>query len=295
MQYTPHIRLPLFESADKPTWLYDWNETMTKLDDVIYEINSSDIPAEVAELIARVNALERTVSQHTTDITTLQDQATSILGDINQIMSIIPASASPTNKLATMADIPGGSTPGIPIASATQLGGIKVGTGFTVDPTTGVANVTPAGGGGSSVSVVNFADTLTYVYAEPDYSAFVRLPLDGKPIGMTINMAHTFIFDADIVSQLTPPIIYSENNIHGGEIVYSLAKDGDDWYLEVFGDATEPATDSYQVYVMLSKASQTPTPPSGGEVITITDPQITSGASTLNSETLSITDVTPLS
>lgn len=107
MQYTSHIRLPLFESADKPTWLYDWNETMVKLDDVIYQINSSDIPAELAELVSRVNALEVTVAQHTTDISELQDQATSILSDIEHIMSIIPSSASPTNKLATMADIVG--------------------------------------------------------------------------------------------------------------------------------------------------------------------------------------------
>ena len=152
MQYTSHIRLPLFEGADKPTWLHDWNETMTKLDDIIYQMNQSDLPAEVAELVTRIEALERTVAQHDTDISALQDQVTSILSDVSFILSIIPSNASPSNKLATMADIPGGSTPGIPIASATQLGGIKVGRGFTVDPTTGVADVIGSGSGGGNFS-----------------------------------------------------------------------------------------------------------------------------------------------
>lgn len=118
MQYTAHIRLPLFESADKPTWLYDWNETMDKLDDIIYNMNHSDIPAEIAELITRIEALETTVAEHGTDISTLQTQVTDILADINNISSIIPSNASPSNKLATMADVGSGGGGGHVIQNA---------------------------------------------------------------------------------------------------------------------------------------------------------------------------------
>lgn len=298
MQYTPHIRLPLFESADKPTWLYDWNETMTKLDDVIYEINSSDIPAELAELVSRVNALERTVSQHTSDITELQDQATSILSDINLIMSIIPPSASPTNKLATMADIEGGSTPGIPIASATQLGGIKVGTGFTVDPTTGVANVI----GGTSFTLVGSADLLDSPYEtmgsssmdidtshmdSAKYQLLIILYSDSAP---NPNFAYApKMLTANIIDNRT--IIWTFGN--GSPNVQFKRTEGKLYNYRGEYDYM------YDVRVYLlnsSGAAPGPTPPpSGGEVTTITDPQVTSGASTLNAETLSITDVIPLS
>ncbi len=425
MQYTSHLRLPLFESADKPTWLYDWNETMTKLDDIIFNMSSQDLPPEVAAMLARIEALERTVAEHSQSIDDLEDDITSILTDIGTIQttltsinSLIPANATPSNQLATMADVGGSYV--LPAATASTLGGIKVGSGLSItqdgtlsatggsggsgsggmtllasgDITTSdidqgylgfvetidstncdmialllkvngqpifntptpilSANMSYSGapaisydvnvgsqnrtlgiyyygnhanhfavdlsgfssgdscrfeyeiyglstgsgggsGGGSSISVDLLVNALDYVFDElSPYYAYVRIPLDGKPIGMTINMAHTFIFDADTLSQQTPPIIYEENNTHGGTITYALSKDGDVWYLEVYGVATEPAHDGFDVYVMLSKASQTPTPPSG-DVTTITDPQVTSGASTLNAETLSITDVTPLS
>lgn len=295
MQYTPHIRLPLFESADKPTWLYDWNETMTKLDDVIYQINSSDIPAEVAELVSRVNALERTVSQHTTDITELQDQATSILGDINQIMSIIPSSASPTNKLATMADIEGGSTPGIPIASATQLGGIKVGSGFTVDPVTGVANVI----GGTSFTLVGSADLL-----DPMSSASQSMDIDTSQMDPS-KFQMLIIFYSDNKpnpNSAYAPKMLTANIIDDRTITWTF----DNGSPNIQFKRTEGKLYNYRgthdkmydvrVYLLNSSGIVPgPTPPPSGDVTTLTDPQVTSGASTLNAETLSITDVTPLS
>jgi hypothetical protein len=50
-----------------------------------------------------------------------------------------------------------GQTAGIPYASATQLGGIKIGTGLSIDPISGVCSVT--GGTGGASSFIDLTDT----------------------------------------------------------------------------------------------------------------------------------------
>jgi len=60
MKYTAHYRLPLFESADHPSWLGDWNETMNKIDECISDLEIGNIPS-LAGLIERIVALENSV------------------------------------------------------------------------------------------------------------------------------------------------------------------------------------------------------------------------------------------
>lgn len=52
----------------------------------------------------------------------------------------------------------------LPVASGTQLGGVKVGTGLSIDGNTGVLSVTGGGGGGSSEDQVK---TMYSAYSEP--------------------------------------------------------------------------------------------------------------------------------
>ncbi len=71
MQYTPHYRLPLFESADHPSWLGDWNETMNKIDEAISDLEIGNIPS-LAGLIERIVALENAVSSDELIMSTIE-------------------------------------------------------------------------------------------------------------------------------------------------------------------------------------------------------------------------------
>lgn len=67
---TPNYDLPLFIDTDKPTWLGDWNGTMTKIDTALEENKSSG-----ESTVGRVTALETTVSEHTDQIATVTQTA----------------------------------------------------------------------------------------------------------------------------------------------------------------------------------------------------------------------------
>ena len=74
----------------------------------------------------------------------------------------------------------------IPIASATTLGGIKVGVTLTIDPITGVLN-TASGGGGSEVKKVPFTSTEMPIIE--NYQSDQVDPEDGSK---TINYAESY-------------------------------------------------------------------------------------------------------
>ncbi len=67
----------------------------------------------------------------------------------------------------------GGGSYTLPIASASTLGGIKVGTGLSIDSSTGVLTATGGGGGGSTVAVQSLAATSAIV------SRIAKITVDG--------------------------------------------------------------------------------------------------------------------
>ena len=68
----------------------------------------------------------------------------------------------------------GGGSYTLPIASATVLGGVKVGTGLSIDSSTGVLTATGGGGGGSTVSVQSLASSTDNV------SKIAKVTIDGN-------------------------------------------------------------------------------------------------------------------
>ena len=61
MNYTSRLRLPLFEAADKPSWLTDWNGAMNTLDEAISDLEIGNIPG-MQDLLDRLVAVEASVT-----------------------------------------------------------------------------------------------------------------------------------------------------------------------------------------------------------------------------------------
>ena len=87
---TSHYQLTLFESDDKPTWLEDWNHTMTQLDEILYRISSGggDLP-DLSEVVARLQALEGRVDSDELEINEIQGYISTIQADITAINETI--------------------------------------------------------------------------------------------------------------------------------------------------------------------------------------------------------------
>ena len=87
---TTHYQLTLFESDDKPTWLEDWNHTMTQLDEILYRISSGggDLP-DLSEVVARLQALEARVDSDELEINEIQGYISTIQADITAINETI--------------------------------------------------------------------------------------------------------------------------------------------------------------------------------------------------------------
>lgn len=86
MRRTQHYNLVLFESSDKPTWLENWNSTMSHIDEVLYRISSGggDLP-DLSEVVARLEVLESQMSsanlqiqQNANNITSMQESIDTI-------------------------------------------------------------------------------------------------------------------------------------------------------------------------------------------------------------------------
>lgn len=70
---TEHYKLPIFVSTDVPTWLGDWNNTMSDIDEVLYMLSQSAksyvdqqdnaLDEKITALTERVETLETTVTQ----------------------------------------------------------------------------------------------------------------------------------------------------------------------------------------------------------------------------------------
>lgn len=68
---TENLELPIFEPTDKPAWLGDWNEAMTKLDTV-----SSNSDAKFNELTTRIDTQDQKITTITADTNIALTRAT---------------------------------------------------------------------------------------------------------------------------------------------------------------------------------------------------------------------------
>ena len=55
MRRTLHFNYPLFDASDKPSWLTDWNETVTKIDEKLFQIATAS--GETSTLQQEIDAL----------------------------------------------------------------------------------------------------------------------------------------------------------------------------------------------------------------------------------------------
>ena len=95
MANTTHYNLKLFESTDHPTWLTDWNDTITNIDNALYRIatGGGDLP-DLTEVVARLQALEGRVDSDELRLNVVEGDIVSILSDLQTIRDDITALAS---------------------------------------------------------------------------------------------------------------------------------------------------------------------------------------------------------
>lgn len=98
---TANYQLSQFVGTDIPSILNDYNGDMRKIDSAIKEVSiaGGDNTSEIA-------GLRSTVSTHTSEISGLNSSVNSLNGRVISIEDKIPASASSTNKLVTVNDLP---------------------------------------------------------------------------------------------------------------------------------------------------------------------------------------------
>lgn len=160
MASTLHYKFPLMESNSKPSWLTDWNSTVSKIDSKLYELavtnpDSEEFLERITDIEEDIQTLSTTVEQNTDDITdlnsaltTIQESVTSITSSVDTLNGAVETMQGEIGGLNTSVETIQGDisdldervtdleeTPGyeLPIASANELGGIKVGNGLSVD------------------------------------------------------------------------------------------------------------------------------------------------------------------
>jgi len=156
MASTLHYNFPLMESNSKPSWLTDWNSTVSKLDSKLYELavtnpNSEEFLERITDIEEDIQTLSTTVEQNTDDITdlnsvltTIQESVTSITSSVATLNGAVETMQGDiTNLDERVTDLE--ETPGyeLPIASANELGGIKVGNGLSIDANGELSNDNP--------------------------------------------------------------------------------------------------------------------------------------------------------
>lgn len=108
MAYTPHYHLTLFESADKPTWLNDWNNTIAAIDTALYNISSGggELP-DLTEVVTRLQALEGRVdsdelrlNQIEGYISTMQDDIAAVQASITSLSEELSATNANVTNVA---------------------------------------------------------------------------------------------------------------------------------------------------------------------------------------------------
>ena len=92
MSSTQHYHFTLFESSDKPTWLTDWNNTISAIDTALYNIASGggDLP-DLTEVVARLQALEGRVDSDELRLNQVEGNIVDILADIQTLESDLSA------------------------------------------------------------------------------------------------------------------------------------------------------------------------------------------------------------
>lgn len=91
---TTNYHLPIFIGTDIPSWLVDWNNAMTALDNAIgkallagqtAEADVSALESTVTAIQTAVTALTTSVNDNTTDITDLKGQMVAYTQIVNQL------------------------------------------------------------------------------------------------------------------------------------------------------------------------------------------------------------------
>ena len=91
---TTNYHLPIFIGTDIPSWLVDWNNAMTALDNAIgeallagqtAEADVSALESTVTAIQTAVTALTASVNDNTTDITDLKGQMVAYTQIVNQL------------------------------------------------------------------------------------------------------------------------------------------------------------------------------------------------------------------
>lgn len=90
MATTQHYGFTLFTADDHPTWLSDWNTTMTNIDSAIYRISTGggDLP-DLSEIVARIQALEGRVDSDELRLNQVEGDVVDILDDLQTIQNDI--------------------------------------------------------------------------------------------------------------------------------------------------------------------------------------------------------------
>lgn len=97
---TQHYGFKLFEAAEKPTWLNDWNTTMTKIDTTIARITGGggDTP-DLSELTQRVQALEGRVDSDELRLNVVEGDIVSMLETLSGVQAAISSLTSDVSSL----------------------------------------------------------------------------------------------------------------------------------------------------------------------------------------------------
>ena len=100
---TTNLQLSQFTSTDKPAWLGDYNQDMSKIDTAVHG-NSQDITT----LGTSVSTMQTSVSANTSAIETLQTGATAMAGDISTLQSGATSMAGDISTLQSSVSTQGG-------------------------------------------------------------------------------------------------------------------------------------------------------------------------------------------
>ena len=95
MANTSHYGFTLFEGSDHPTWLTDWNNTITAIDNALYRIatGGGDLP-DLTEVVARLQALEGRVDSDELRLNVVEGDSVAILSDLSTVSSDLSALAT---------------------------------------------------------------------------------------------------------------------------------------------------------------------------------------------------------
>ena len=107
---TTHYGFKLFESTDKPTWLENWNQTMTDIDQALYNISTGggDLP-DLTEVVQRIQALEGRMTsaelrlnEDEGAISDLQDSVEELSGLASRLSTLESTVANNTSRISSV-------------------------------------------------------------------------------------------------------------------------------------------------------------------------------------------------